>query len=443
MLDQAADQYSVVTATIVIPAGNGVSPAATGVTNTLGTPVYFDPVTGAIVNAGTGSGSAAAGAIGAAGAGSNAGSVCVCSAAPAVVATGIYTATVENVVNLGSVVYTTTYPTATLGVFTVVGGSVIPAVATITQSASAVANTNAALGAGQSYSTIIVPASGSTPAYTIVVVVTVINNVVAPVNGGNGNGIAAIPASTSGYYSNSTTSTAGSGAGVAALGFSTTAASTSTTAAVGGAIAATTTAAADATSVAPVAAVATTAVAGTNAVQVGSLGTTPLYNQQAFIDDILNYHNTLRARNGAGPLTWNADLANIALNNVNTNAAAGSFSHSRNIPALAASDPYGENIANQYGANNPDYLVWLWYEENQSYDYPTGSYSESTGHFTQVVWVASTELGCAYTQANDANKTFYLACEYNTPGNVVGEFQQNVLPMTATGQPAQPAANAS
>lgn len=50
------------------------------------------------------------------------------------------------------------------------------------------------------------------------------------------------------------------------------------------------------------------------------------------------------------------------------------------------------------------------------------------GHFTQVVWKDSTELGvgCAKT---DNGKT-YVVANYNPPGNMMGKFKENVFPKT-------------
>jgi hypothetical protein len=80
------------------------------------------------------------------------------------------------------------------------------------------------------------------------------------------------------------------------------------------------------------------------------------------------------------------------------------------------------------------------------YDYSNPVY----GHFTQIVWVATTELGCGVAQCSGG--AFYV-CQYNPPGmadlqhappsiasslsmltlsrkpagNYIGQFDQNVL----------------
>lgn len=447
-----------ITATIVVPGGAGVAPVATAVPVGSSGPstviVAGSPGsnTGAIGSgsgadstgsgsSGSDSGSSGSGSSGS-GSGTGSGDVCVCST-QTVVATGIYTVTVENIVDLGTTTYTTAYPTTTLGVISIAGGSVMPAVATVTNKAVVAANPSAALSPGQSYSTVVVPGSNGQPATTIVLIVTVITDVVEPVvaaNGG-GNNVAAVGTSVPAPFGNSTTT---SMAMSASLDPSTATTLPSGGAQVGAAQTATQGQATVTTAqptVTPTTAAGTTqaiAIAGTESTQVGTQGTTPLYNQPAFISAILDYHNQLRARHNAPAMTWNQDLANFALTNANANAADRTFEHT---VTMGLTDPYGENIATQYGYNNPEYLVYKWYEEISSYSYANPGFSESTGHFTQLVWDASTQLGCAYVRANDANQNYLLTCEYSAPGNVDNEYAANVNEPVDTSTVAVPPTN--
>lgn len=61
---------------------------------------------------------------------------------------------------------------------------------------------------------------------------------------------------------------------------------------------------------------------------------------------------------------------------------------------------------------------------------------ELYGHFTQVVWVGSTSVGCASVDcsasglanvASDVPPIFHV-CNYSPAGNFLGEFGTNVLP---------------
>jgi recyclin-1 len=91
--------------------------------------------------------------------------------------------------------------------------------------------------------------------------------------------------------------------------------------------------------------------------------------------------------------------------------------------------------------------IGAWANESKSYDYSAPGFSEQTGHFTQLVWKATRQLGCAVTNcsAYDPNNSngeafgWFVVCEYAPPGNVVGDgnklFTANVLPPTSGSAP--------
>ena len=47
----------------------------------------------------------------------------------------------------------------------------------------------------------------------------------------------------------------------------------------------------------------------------------------------------------------------------------------------------------------------------------------ATGHFTAMVWRATTELGCALGSCPGQR---LWVCQYNPPGNMMGAFPANV-----------------
>jgi len=92
---------------------------------------------------------------------------------------------------------------------------------------------------------------------------------------------------------------------------------------------------------------------------------------------------------------------------------------------------FGENLAaGTGGAYNIAAAVKSWTDEASSYD----SNNPVPSHFTQVVWKSTTQLGCALQICNnnnifDASKfgpTKFVVCEYSPPGNVLGQFSENV-----------------
>ncbi|KAL2868750.1 putative extracellular SCP domain protein Pry1 [Aspergillus lucknowensis] len=144
-----------------------------------------------------------------------------------------------------------------------------------------------------------------------------------------------------------------------------------------------------------------------------------------FKSSILSTTNAYRAAHYASALTWNEALASYAQNWASTCV----WEHSHG--------PYGENLA--YGYSNATSAVRAWGEESRMYDFerPTG-FTEETGHFTQLVWKATMEMGCAAVDCglsdldpgDDGDEDqgghgilraqgWYVVCEYVPGGNVV------------------------
>ncbi|KAG0677129.1 hypothetical protein C6P41_002201 [Kluyveromyces marxianus] len=144
----------------------------------------------------------------------------------------------------------------------------------------------------------------------------------------------------------------------------------------------------------------------------------PQTTEPDFKTEILDLHNSLRAKHSAGPLQWDSNLASKAQDYANTYVCDGQLKHS--------TLPYGENLALGY---NTTAATMAWYDEYKLYDFSNGQFSTQTGHFTQLVWKNSTKLGCAYLICGKYYGQ-YTICEYDPPGNIVGQFQQNVLPST-------------
>ncbi len=88
--------------------------------------------------------------------------------------------------------------------------------------------------------------------------------------------------------------------------------------------------------------------------------------------------------------------------------------------------PYGENLAMGYPSAAAS--VDAWGDERSEYNYDDPSFSEATGHFTQLVWKDSTQVGCARTLCGSHG--WYLVCEYWPRGNVIGQFADEVARQT-------------
>jgi uncharacterized protein YkwD len=139
-------------------------------------------------------------------------------------------------------------------------------------------------------------------------------------------------------------------------------------------------------------------------------------------EQVLALHNEFRANHCAPPLTWSKDLAKVAqawADNLDARGCA--FEHSRTN--------LGENLAAGSGQHlRPRTVVGMWYREVARYDFKRGTFAMDTGHFTQLVWVATERIGCGRRLCG--NGVDIVVCNYDPPGNVEGRFKRNVLPTT-------------
>lgn len=136
----------------------------------------------------------------------------------------------------------------------------------------------------------------------------------------------------------------------------------------------------------------------------------------------LKQHNVYRAKHGVPPLAFSAQLNDIAQDYAEQLARINQLVHSDNTQL-------GENLY-AFGSSgqalpSPETVVDRWYSEIQNYNFDKPGFHTGTGHFTQLVWKSSKELGMGTAQA--ANGTWYVVANYSPPGNISGQFPLNVL----------------
>ncbi|ORY55850.1 SCP-like extracellular protein [Pseudomassariella vexata] len=134
-------------------------------------------------------------------------------------------------------------------------------------------------------------------------------------------------------------------------------------------------------------------------------------NERTFTSAILNSTNFYRTKHNASSVRWNSTLVDFALSYLDSTC---DFAHS--------GGPYGENLA--LGCSNATSCVEAWGNERDEYDFGNPDFSEATGHFTQLVWKTTTDVGCSARICGDAG--WYLVCEYWPRGNIIGEFREEV-----------------
>lgn len=132
---------------------------------------------------------------------------------------------------------------------------------------------------------------------------------------------------------------------------------------------------------------------------------------------VLSYHNNVRASVSVPPLGWSKELAQHAADWSNKLAANGcSLEHSQN-------SDYGENIfmgASSLGHDAVVEAAKAWESEKINYagePLNKANWSQA-GHYTQMVWRNTKQLGCAKASCGD---NLVIVCNYNPAGNMIGK----------------------
>jgi uncharacterized protein YkwD len=137
-----------------------------------------------------------------------------------------------------------------------------------------------------------------------------------------------------------------------------------------------------------------------------------------FDDTILAAHNAERAAVGVPPVTWSSTLAAHAATWAKHLAQLGTMQHSR--PSERPGE--GENLwAGTAGAYSAAEMVAGWTGEKKDFrngDYPDVTRGGTVGHYTQMIWKTTNEIGCATARGGQYD---ILVCRYGPPGNMVGE----------------------
>ncbi|MFL6432838.1 MAG: CAP domain-containing protein [Nitrososphaeraceae archaeon] len=154
---------------------------------------------------------------------------------------------------------------------------------------------------------------------------------------------------------------------------------------------------------------------------------------------ILDMHNQERALVKVPvpipPLVWSNNLANGAQKWANHLATLGLRCDPDPI-GCSGFPPHDPNIRNVLGEN-----LWMggtgfyptaqqvqsWINEKSNYvpGTPIKNWQPGdpvTGHYTQMVWRNTYEIGCAASTGTPPSNVDFLVCRYNTPGNFLGQL---------------------
>jgi len=136
------------------------------------------------------------------------------------------------------------------------------------------------------------------------------------------------------------------------------------------------------------------------------------------ISDCLIAHNNNRTALGLNNLTWSPTLAASAQAWSDSIAYTQKFAHS-------GTGGVGENLAGgtAWYYTTPR-LIQLWTDEKIYFtpgifpDISTTGKWDVVGHYSQVVWRSTTQVGCGLSLSSNGNN--YLVCQYYPAGNVKG-----------------------
>ena len=153
----------------------------------------------------------------------------------------------------------------------------------------------------------------------------------------------------------------------------------------------------------------------------------PLAAQVTFVPSetvaarLLAAHNVERARLGLKPLVWSAKLADHSKQWAQTLAESDKLEHA---PDGADGDE-GENLWNGTKHDyTPDEMIAFFIDEAKHFkrgtfpDVSTTGRWDDVGHYTQLVWKDTREVGC--TIASNQRRDF-LVCRYWPAGNIKGQ----------------------
>ncbi|WGZ94471.1 MAG: CAP domain-containing protein [Candidatus Thiothrix putei] len=150
------------------------------------------------------------------------------------------------------------------------------------------------------------------------------------------------------------------------------------------------------------------------------------------VTEMLDSHAQARAAVAVMPLIWSSQMTDYAqqwANHLATNN--GCQMQHRSVAGMNPLNA-GENLywasAVQWTDGRTEvqnitsaHVASAWASEIADYDYASNTCvpGKMCGHYTQMVWRNSTEVGCAMAICPDKGQIW--VCNYNPPGNVLGE----------------------
>ena len=136
---------------------------------------------------------------------------------------------------------------------------------------------------------------------------------------------------------------------------------------------------------------------------------------------MIDVHAKARKAYRVAPLAWDDALAADSRRYALAMAKSGVFAHDKQV---GINPQQGENLfKGTSGAFDYKTMAQLWVDERK--DFRAGRFPDvvksgdwrKVGHYTQIIWPASTRFGCATAGNKDED---FLVCRYLPAGNVYG-----------------------
>ncbi len=143
--------------------------------------------------------------------------------------------------------------------------------------------------------------------------------------------------------------------------------------------------------------------------------------------EIVQAHNKYRSMVGTPELRWSASLA------ITAQAYADKLKTTQDCnPGHSHAAGLGENLywtsaiiyssgTSKLQAITPTQVIDFWGSEKDNYSYVTNTCTPGKvcGHYTQIIWKATTQIGCGNAVCSDNSQIW--VCNYSPAGNLVGK----------------------